>query len=168
LSMLVLKQNDSVGVAVFDSQVRSLIPTSSRHNHLQQVLAGLSAETAGGKTDMRGVLLRVAESLSHRSIVILISDLFCDRDALFRGLQLLRQRKHEVLILHVMDDQELDFNYSGSLRFEGLEESGRLTCDPAALRAGYLQALTSFLETIRRRCTGSVIDYRLVRTSENL
>ncbi len=168
LSMLVLKQNDSVGVSVFDTQVRSLIPASSRHNHLQQVLAGLSVETAGGKTDIRGVLMRVAESLSHRSIVVLISDLFCDREALFRGLQLLRQRKHEVLILHVMDDQELDFQYSGSLRFEGLEEAGKLTCDPAALRAGYLRALEAFLETIRRRCAGSLIDYRLVRSSENL
>lgn len=168
LSMLVLKQNDSVGVSVFDSSVRSLVPASSRHNHLQAVLAGLSVETAGGKTDIKSVLRRVAESLSHRSIVILISDLFCDRDELFRGLQLLRQRKHEVLMMHVMDDQELDFQYSGTLRFEGLEDAGRLTCDPAALRAGYMKALETFLETIRRRCAGSVVDYRLVRTSENL
>lgn len=168
LAMLVLKQNDSVGVSTFDSEIRSLIPTSSRHNHLQAVLAGLSVQTTGGKTDMRGVLSRVAESLSHRSLVVLVSDLFCDRESLFRGLQLLRQRKHEVLILHVMDDQELDFRYSGTLRFEGLENAGKLTCDPAALRAGYLQALETFLETVRRRCAGSLIDYRLVRTSENL
>ena len=168
LSMLALKQNDAVGVSVFDAAIRSLIPTSSRHNHLQTVLAGLSVEAARGRTEIRQVLQRVAESLSHRSIVILVSDLLYDREALFSGLGLLRQRKHEVLILHVMDDQELDFQYSGTLRFEGLEDSGRLTCDPAALRAGYLEALQRFLETIRRRCAGSMIDYRLVRTSENL
>lgn len=168
ISMLILKQNDSVGVTVFDSQVRSQVPASSRHNHLQAVISGLSAETAGGKTDIRGVLRRVTESLSHRSIVVLISDLFCDRDELFRGLGMLRQRKHEVLILQIMDDQELDFQYSGTLRFEGLEDGPRLTCDPASLRAGYLKALNGFLETIRRRCAGSQIDYRLVRTSENL
>ena len=168
LAMLVLKQNDSVGVTTFDSRVRSLVPASSRHNHLQAVLAGLTVETAGGKTDIKGVLHRIAETLSHRSIVVLISDLFCNRDELFRGLQLLRQRKHEVLIMHVMDDQELDFQYSGTLRFEGLESAGQLTCDPAALRAGYIKALNAFLETIRRRCAGSQIDYKLVRTSENL
>ncbi len=168
LAMLVLKQNDSVGVGLFDSQIRSMIPSSSRHNHLSTILQGLSAETAGGKTDMIGVLRKAAEAMSHRSIVILISDLMCDREQLFKGLQLLRQRKHEVLIVHTMDDQELDFDYSGTLRFEGLEDGGKLTCDPAALREGYLEAVQKFLETIRRRCAGSVIDYKLVRTSDHL
>jgi uncharacterized protein (DUF58 family) len=168
LAMLILKQNDSVGVGLFDSKMRTIIPSSSRHNHLQTVLQGLSAETADGKTDMIGVLRKAAEVMSHRSIVILISDLFCDREELFRGLSLLRQRKHEVLVVHTMDDQELDFDYAGTMQFEGLEESGKLTCDPAQLRSGYHNALQEFLETIRRRCAGSTIDYRLTRTSEHL
>lgn len=168
MSMLVLRQNDSVGVSVFDSQVRSLIPVSSRRNHLQAVLTGLSAEAAQGKTDITSILHRIAESLTQRSIIMLISDLFCGREELFRGLQLLRQRKHEVLILHVMDDEELDFTYSGTLRFEGLEDSGKLTCEPSALRAGYLAAVQKFLDVVQKRCAGSMIDYRLVRTSENL
>ena len=168
LATLVLKQNDSVGVALFDSQIRSLIPASSRHNHLQTILHGLSAETATGETDIRSVLRRCAEMMTQRSIVVLISDLFCDREHLFKGLQLLRQRKHEVLIVHTMDEQELNFDYSGTLRFEGLENAGRLTCDPAALRAGYLNAVETFLNTIRQRCAGSLIDYRLTRTTENL
>ena len=168
LAMLILKQNDSVGVGLFDSKMRTIIPSSSRHNHLQVVLQGLDAETAGGKTDMIGVLRKAAEVMSHRSIVILISDLFCDRDQLFKGLSLLRQRKHEVLVVHTMDEQELNFDYSGTLRFEGLEDSGKLTCDPAALRTGYQNALDKFLETIRRRCAGSMIDYRLTKTSEHL
>ena len=84
LAMLILKQNDSVGVGMFDSTIRSIIPSSSRHNHLQTILQGLSVETAGGKTDMVAVLRRAAEAMAHRSIVILISDLFCDRETLFR------------------------------------------------------------------------------------
>ena len=168
LSMLVLKQHDSVGAALFDSQIRSVIPSSSRSNHLNTVLRGLSAETSSGKTDIHVVLRKAAEMMTHRSIVILISDLFCDREALFKGLQLLRQRKHEVLIVHTMDDQELNFDYTGTLRFEGLEDAGKLTCDPNALRAGYLSALEKFLADVRRRCAGSLIDYRLTRTSEHL
>jgi len=168
LALLALRQNDSVGAGLFDTEIRSIIPSSSRHNHLQSILATLSSERAAGDTDMTKVLRRAAESMNHRSIVILISDLLCDRDALFKGLQLLRQRKHEVLIMHVMDDQELDFDYSGTLRFDGLESAGRLTCDPAALRSGYLQAMEQFLETVRRRCASSLIDYKLVRTSEYL
>ena len=168
VAMLVLKQHDSVGVSVFDSSVRSQIPASSRNNHLQTILNGLAVQTAEGKTDIFGVLRRVNESLSRRSIVVLMSDLFCAREELFKGLQLLRQRGHEVIALHIMDDEELDFSYSGTLRFEGLEDGARLTCDPAALRAGYMKALAKFLDTIRRRCAGSVIDYKLIRTSDNL
>lgn len=168
LSMLILKQNDSVGIGLFDSDIRTIIPSSSRHNHLQAILQGLSLEVGKGETDMRSVLRRTAEVLSHRSIVILISDLFCDRESLFKGLQLLRQRKHEVLIVHTMDEQELNFDYGGTLRFEGLENTGKLTCDPAALRAGYMDALEKFKDTIRRRCAGSMVDYRLTNTNENL
>ena len=81
---------------------------------------------------------------------------------------MLRQRGHEVIAMHIMDDEELEFRYSGTLRFEGLEDGGKLTCDPAALRAGYMQALDKFLDAIRRRCAGSAIDYKLIRTSDNL
>lgn len=167
-AMLTLRQHDSVGVSVFDSAVRAQVPASSRNNHLQAVLAGLETQTAGGKTDIYGVLKRVNESLVRRSIVVLMSDFFCPRDELFRGLTMLRQRGHEVIAMHIMDDEELEFRYSGTLRFEGLEESGKLTCDPAALRSGYLQALEKFLDAIRRRCAGSAVDYKLIRTSENL
>ena len=168
ISMLILKQHDSVGLSIFDSVIRSQIPASSRNNHLQAILAGLEVQPAGGKTDILGVLRKVNESLTRRSIVVLLSDMFCAREDLFKGLQLLRQRKHEVIALHVMDDEELEFRYSGTMQFEGLEKAGKLTCDPAALRAGYLKALESFLDVIRRRCAGSGIDYRLIRTSENL
>ena len=81
---------------------------------------------------------------------------------------MLRQRGHEVIAMHIMDDEELEFRYSGTLRFEGLEDGGKLTCDPAALRAGYMHALEKFLDAIRRRCAGSAIDYKLIRTSDNL
>jgi len=167
VAMLVLKQHDSAGVSVFDSTVRSQIPASSRNNHLQTIMTGLEVQTAGGKTDIFGVLRRVNESLVRRSIVVLMSDLFCPREELFKGLTMLRQRGHEVIAMHIMDDEELDFRYSGTLRFEGLEASGSLTCDPAALRTGYMQALERFLDTIRRRCAGSGVDYKLIRTSDN-
>jgi uncharacterized protein (DUF58 family) len=168
IGMLVLKQHDSVGVSVFDSVIRSQIPASSRNNHLQAIMAGLEVQTADGKTDIYGVLKQVNESPVRRSIVVLMSDLFCPREELFKGLTMLRQRGHEVIAMHIMDDEELDFRYSGTLRFEGLEGVGNLTCDPAALRAGYMQALERFLDSIRRRCAGSGVDYKLIRTTDNL
>jgi hypothetical protein len=99
---------------------------------------------------------------------VIVSDLFVPRPGLFKGLNLLRTRGHEVLVFHVLDDEELDFNYAGTTKFEGLEEAGELICDPRALRDGYLAALQQYLDEVRRHCTRQMIDFQTIRTSEHL
>ncbi len=77
------------------------------------------------------------------------------------GLRLLRQRGHDVLVFHVMDDDELDFPFTGPTRFEGLESPDYLNCNPRALREGYLEAVSAFLDDARRQCARNTIDYCL-------
>jgi hypothetical protein len=72
------------------------------------------------------------------------------------------------MLLHVLDDEELDFTYTGTTRFEGMEDTGELVCDPRSLREGYLAALNAFLDEVRRRCAKNVVDYQTVRTSEHI
>ncbi len=117
---------------------------------------------------MYDVLRRVADERYRKGMIVLISDLFADRDSLFRGLKLLRHRGHDVMVFHILDDAELDFQYTGTTRFEGLEETGELVCDPRSLREGYLQAMQTFLDDVRRKCAKNVIDYQTIRTSEHL
>jgi hypothetical protein len=83
-------------------------------------------------------------------------------------LRLLRQRGHDVMVFHILDDDELDFPFNGSTRFEGLESADALTCNPRALREGYLEALQQFLDQTRRSCAQNSVDYALLRTSEPL
>ena len=99
-------------------------------------------------------------------MMVLVSDLLADRDNVIAGLRLLRQRGHDVLVLHVMDDDELDFPFAGPIRFEGLESANSLNCNPRALRAGYLEAVKDFLDDMRRSCARNTVEYRLIRTSE--
>lgn len=168
LAYLLLRQQDSVGVVTFDSSVRNVVPPRSKQSHLHTVLSALQREQPQQKTDMFGVLRRVAEDNSKRGMIVLISDLLTDRDGLFRGLKLLRHRGHDVLVFHVLDDQELDFEYAGTTRFDGLEGLGDLTCDPRSLRDGYLKAMQAFLDQVRRECARNKVDYQIVRTSEHL
>jgi hypothetical protein len=132
------------------------------------MLAALDAQGPAKKTDMFGILRQVAEAQSKRGMIILISDLFADRAGIFKGLDLLRHRGHDVMVLHVMDDAELDFEYAGTTKFEGLEEMGDLVCDPRSLREGYLAAIQRFLEEVRRHCSRSLVDYQTIRTSSHL
>ena len=168
LTYLLLRQQDAVGMITFDDQVRAQIPLRSKRNHLHAILSGLDAAKPQKKTDIYSIMEQTAKAQSRRGMIVLISDLFAPRDGLFRGLRLLRHRGHDVLVFHVLDDQEVDFNYSGTTKFEGMEETGELVCDPRSLRDGYLEAMKKFLDEVRRYCANQVIDYQMIRTSEHL
>lgn len=168
LAYLLLRRQDAVGCIAFDEKVRATTPIKSRMNHLQSVISTLDASAPRDKTDLFGVLNHVAGEVPRRGMIAIISDLFADRDGLIRGLRLLRKRGHDVMVFHVMDDAELDFNFEGATRFEGLETIDQLNCNPRALREGYLEAVNKFLDEVRRGCTQNGCDYALIRTSQPL
>ncbi len=168
LAYLVLRQQDAVGVVAFDDKVRGQVPTRSKRNHLQSVIETFAVQEPRDKTNMYQVLRAVAESYPRRGMMILLSDLLTDTEQILKGLKLLRQRGHDVLVFHVMDDDELDFPFAGPTRFDGLESDMFLNCNPRALRDGYLEALNAFLEDVRRNCARQTCDYALIRTSDPL
>lgn len=168
LAYLILKQQDAVGCMAFDDKIRTNVPTRTKSNHIFSVVDALAVQKPREKTDMHAILRHVTEAIPRRGMIVLVSDLLADREGLFKGLKLLRQRGHDVLVFHVMDDEELDFPFSGPTRFEGLESPDFLNCNPRALREGYLAALQQFLDEVRRECARNMIDYALVRTSEPL
>ncbi|WP_145448397.1 DUF58 domain-containing protein [Gimesia panareensis] len=168
LAYLLLKQQDAVGLVTFDDAIRSRVPALSKRTHLNSLLSALAAEKPAQKTDIYDVLKEVAETRSQKGTIILISDLFVNRESLFKGLRLLQYRGHDLMLLHILDDQELDFDYAGTTRFEGMEETGELVCDPRSLREGYLKAMQEFLQDIKRRCARNKFDYQTIRTSEYL
>ncbi len=168
LAYLVLKQNDAVGCVAFDDRARITVPPRSKRTHIHSIIESLDANTPRDKTDLYPILRGVAESSPKRGMMVLISDLLADPDGTTRGLKLLRQRGHDVLVFHVMDDDEIDFPFSGPTRFEGLETGDFLNCNPRALREGYLEALNQFLASVRRDCATHAIDYALIRTRDPL
>lgn len=165
LAYLLLRQQDAVGCAVFDQSIRQTIPLRTSTNHLATIVRALEQRQPKEKTRLYEVLARAAETYPRRGMMVLISDLLVEAADIQRGLRLLRQRGHDVLVLHVLDDDELDFPFARPARFEGLETDEHLTCNPRALREGYLEALEKFLSTVRRNCAHDNVDYTLIRTS---
>lgn len=168
LAYLILKQQDAASCLAFDSQVRTRTPSRSRHNHLLSIVDALAVSEPREKTELSSILRSVAETQPRRGMMILISDLLANVDETLRGLRQLRQQGHDVLVLHVLDDDELEFPFSGPMRFEGLETVDFLNCNPRALREGYLEALQRFLDALRLGCARNSIDYALIRTSQPL
>jgi uncharacterized protein (DUF58 family) len=165
LAYLLLRQQDAVGCAIFDEGIRQTIPLRTSTSHLTTIVRALEPKVPRDKTRLYEVLARVAETYPRRGMMVLISDLLVDPIDALRGLRMLRQLGHDVLVLHLMDDNELDFPFARPARFEGLETTDHLTCNPRALREGYLEALDRFLATVRHGCARDNIDYALIRTS---
>lgn len=168
LAYLVLAQQDAVSCVSFDDRIRKTIPSRTRRTHILSVIDSLDVSKPADKTAMGDTLRSIAENFPRRGMMILVSDLLTDPQDTLRGLRLLRQRGHDVMVFHVMDDEELDFPFTGPTRFDGLESEDFLNCNPRALRDGYMEALNEFLGVIRKGCAGNTIDYALIRTSQPL
>ena len=167
LGYLALRQKDATGLSTFDTELRGTVPAKSNQQQLPRILSMLDSVGADGRTDLTRVAKQVAQGIPRRGLVIIISDLL-GVDNLMEGLRVLRQRGHDVALFHVLHDDEMDFQFNGATRFEGLETEDFLNCNPRALREGYLEALDEFLNSTRRACGRLSIEYMQVRTSEPL
>jgi uncharacterized protein (DUF58 family) len=166
LTHLLLRQNDAVGLVLFDKTVRTYLLPKARPTQFRRVLDLLEPDPAAGDSDVGGVLHDVAERIRRRGLVVLISDLIDDVDRVANGLQHFRHNGHEVLVFHTMDDAELTFPYDRQTRFKDMEGTGRVVANAKALRAAYLGRIQQFLEGVKAACFERDISYLLANTSE--
>ncbi|MFT3882559.1 MAG: DUF58 domain-containing protein [Gemmatales bacterium] len=150
LAYMLLHQGDAVGCITFDSQLRNAVPARSQQTHLDAILQAMNVSKPSEKTNLESILKRVTDNLPGRGMVILISDLLTDRESFFRGLDLLAHRRHDIIVFHVLDEDEVNFEFQGTTRFLGMEAMPDLVCNPRALRDGYLEALKEYLDEVRR------------------
>ena len=168
LSYLILNQRDSVGLSVFDSEMRTHLPPRSAMSIILQIEKILKEITPTPKTSIAKQLNDIALQIKRRSFVILISDLFADVGDIMRGLQRLRYGGHNVIVFHTLDPHELKFPFKGTWQFDGLEGEEELITQPERIREDYLTNLNAYLEQLQSGCIGSGVDYTLVETSRPL
>jgi uncharacterized protein (DUF58 family) len=168
LAYMVLKQRDSVGLSIFDSEVRAYLPPRSAMGVILQIDQLLRGIKPVPRTSLTKQLQDIALMMKRRSIVVLISDLLTDVEDLLAGLDHLRFAGHNVVVLHTLDPYELEFPFKGTWRFNGLEGEAPLTTQPEKIRQEYLVSLKAYLDAVRVGCMGSNVDYTLVDTSRPL
>jgi uncharacterized protein (DUF58 family) len=168
LAYLILHQQDSVGLATFDDQVRHFLRASSQPSHLKQVVQIMNQGATREKTRLAPIFHDLAERLRRRAIVMVLSDCFDEPADLLMGLKHLRHKRHEVVLFHVLDAAELDFPFHEATLFRGLEQFPELLTDPRSLRQGYLAEVESFVSELQTGCRSQNIDYVQLRTDTNL
>ncbi len=166
LAYLLIGQGDSVGLAVADTAIRSLVPARSGPGHLHHIADALAKARPGGETALSATIDRVEVRLKRRGLVVLISDLMDDAEPLLRALARLRHARHDVAVLQVLDRDELEFPFAGWTRFEGLERAEETVVDPAHLRSAYLQALAAWRGELADGCRRQRIDLTTLASDE--
>jgi len=160
LAYLVIRQQDAAGLVLFDDGVRQSIPAGSQPVHLTRMLGALETFRGGPRTDLGRALGEVAETVRRRGLVVVVSDLLDETDRVLAGLRRLRSRRHDVVVFQVLDRDETSFPFDRMTRFEATEQpEAELLCDPKALRASYLESLTSFQRDLRAGCLAERIDF---------
>jgi uncharacterized protein (DUF58 family) len=168
IAYLMHRQRDAVGLTAFDERIVSMLPSSSRPGHLRATLLTLDRLRPGHATDVAKPLHQLADSLTKRGMVVLISDLLDDPDAVVGGLKHFQFRGTDVIVFHVLDPDEIDFPFDRATRFEDLETSDEVTALPRTVRSHYLREIRSLIEHYRRHLGVSGIDYQLLRTDQPL
>ncbi len=159
LTLLMLRQRDSVGLVTFSDSLKRYVPPRSVQSQISEILAALSSCEPDGRTVTGDVLHLMAERMSARGLVILISDLAVEPEPLLRGLRHFRHNGHEVLVLHVVDPMELDFDYDGEVRFTDMETGSTVMTRPALIRGRYRDLHEEKLRSMIRAMHEISVDY---------
>ncbi len=166
LAWLVLQHQDAVGLITFDRQIRDYVPPSNSPTRLNELLAVMEQTPSANKTAVGTTFQQLAQKLTKRGVVLVISDLFDEAKSVLNGLRHLRHRHHDLAVLQILDPVELSLPFDRPTLFRGLEGMPALTTQPRAIRTAYQAELDSFLKQIKRGCLDNEIDYRLISTDQ--
>ena len=165
LAHLMIHQQDAVGLLTFDTQIRGHIPPRSRPGHLRVLLGELVAADCGGETAIAPILHDVAHRSHRRGLMVVISDLLDDPGEILRALHHFRHRRHEVMVLHVLAEEELTFPFEQFTEFRDLERpAGRQHVDGRAIRAEYLDQFRRHVARLEQGCGRMNVDYLQLST----
>ncbi len=157
-------QQDSVGLVIYDDQVRQWLPTKGGSRHIRHFLESLAVHEPAGRTDTGKALEALAEGMARRGLVMMMSDLLDDPDAVFRALAHFRRRGHDVVLVQILDPAELDLPFEGVSDFIDMETGDRLEADAALVRRSYREAINAAIESFRARCGSLHVDFRIATT----
>jgi uncharacterized protein (DUF58 family) len=169
LAFLLNRQQDAVGLVAFDQRVHTHVPARSRTGHMRTIFGQLSLLEAGGETRLAESLHQLAELLTRRGIVVLISDFYDDSERLQSAFQHLRFKGHDLVAFHILDKTEVDFDFNDPiLLLEDSETAEQMPVLPDVVMGGYRARMRSHIDEMRRCASANRVDYEMITTDQPL
>jgi uncharacterized protein (DUF58 family) len=168
LAYFLSKQGDAVGVLTFDEKVRDYLPARNRPGHLRHIMLALEKASAGAMTDLITPLDRAVQLTRKRGLMVLVSDLLATVDRFEQALAAMNACGHEIVIFHVLDPAEMNFDFEKAALFRDIESGRELYIDPVAARKEYLRKITSHNAGIESVCRRLGASYHRLMTNQPL
>ncbi len=165
LSYMMLRQRDAAGLVTFAERIIKYIPPRSRQGHLHLLLNEISQQQPTDKTDISAALHEMAERITRRGLIIILSDLLDDASKIISGLKHFRYNQHEVIVFHILDPRERDFAFGQEAIFKDMETGEEITTLPYQMKGDFANQVKAFSEEIALACRQSNIDYHPIDTS---
>jgi len=168
LSYLMLQQKDTFGLMLFDREVHSVVRPRGSGSHFRNIVRTLEEAKPGPQTSLHDAMYTMTSRLKTRGLVCIISDFVDDIDNLGLALGQLSFSGQDAVLFHIEDPVERDFPFSGQTIFLGMENEGKLLCEPRDLRNAYLAERQEHLEGIREACLRFGYDLEAMETDRRL
>jgi uncharacterized protein (DUF58 family) len=169
LAYLLSRQQDAIGMVAFDQKVHTHVPARNRTGHMRTILGNLSLLAPGGETRLAESLHQLAEILTRRGIVVIISDFYDQPERLQEAFQHLRFKGHDLVAFHVLDQNELDFDFNEPvLLFEDAETQEQMSVLPDVVKGGYRERMRRHVEEMRQCAAANDVDYEVLTTKQPL
>jgi uncharacterized protein (DUF58 family) len=159
LAYLMIRQQDSVGALLFDSEIRTFIPPRSAGQHLHVILSELEKAKPSSTTGLANTLHRLAERVKRRGLVVLLSDLFDEQADVLNALRHFRHKRNEVVVFHVLDRLEREFDFPREAIFRDVETADEMLVRPWEIRKEYRGAVSDWIGRYRDVCREIGVDY---------
>ena len=165
---LAARQHDAVGLAAFADDVRVYRPPSARGRSAEGIYHLLEGLEPAGETDWPRVLDHVSRQVTKRSLLVMISDFFCEPEPLASRLRGLGARGHDLLLLHLLDPNEERLPVAGSATLRDVETGAVMTVAGDEVAGGYRLRLAEHLRALEHATGSAGGHYRLMNTDRPL
>lgn len=165
LAYIIIRQQDQAGLITFAEDVNDFIPPRSSVTHLKNISEVLQNTVPSSLTKIPATLHIIAERIKRRGLIIIFSDFLDEVSEVSLALRHFKNKQHDVIIFHILDDEETDFSFQKLSYFEDLETKKRILVDPKAIREEYLKTFKGFVQEYKETCNEARIDYVPVKTS---
>ena len=169
LAYLLNRQQDAIGMVAFADKIHTHVPARNRTGHMRTIFGNLSILESGGQTDLTQSLHQLAEILTRRGIIVIISDFYDQPDRLQEAFQHLRFKGHDLVAFHVLDQNELDFDFNDPvLLLEDAETQEQMPVLPDVVMDGYRERMRKHIDDMRRCASANHVDYEIMTTKQPL